>query len=362
MSAIVGTPNYMSPEQAAGRIDLLGPAADIYGLGATLYFLLTGRPPFYQTPKSHLLNDVREGNFQAPKEIIENLPVALNEICCKAMALDQVDRYKNAIALAGDLERYLADQPIDAYREPVAIRFRRWTRHRPRLTSAIVATLLVGIISSVTILGFIAAKNQQLQKVNNDLTISNENTLQARNTTQALIKDYFIEVANADFLQDGTTGAEEFRSELLGKARDYYDQFLNENQWQSTDESRLEFASTHMSLANIELELSQFWSVLNRCSGGIEVLEPLETNGESSAERQRLMASLSGISGYANTGLGRSAKATAAIKHAVTTLQNLIESGHDGGRKSSQFANGRENIHRFDKRLGTAFGLGNAGR
>ena len=150
--SVVGTPAYMSPEQAAGRLDLLGPASDVYGLGATLYNLLTGRPPFAGEDLGELLRKVEAGEFPRPRERRPWLDPALEAICLKAMALKPEDRYASPEALADDLERWLADEPVAAYPEPWTRRARRWARkHRTALATAasavLVAALLLGAVA-----------------------------------------------------------------------------------------------------------------------------------------------------------------------------------------------------------------------
>src|SRR5205814_8560023 len=128
----IGTPQYMSPEQAAGRLDQLGPASDIYSLGATLYCLLTGKPPIQESDHDRILDRVRRGDFPPPGQVARGVPRALEAICLKAMALDAGDRYATAEALAEDVERWLADEPVAAYREPLTTRAGRWMRrHKP---------------------------------------------------------------------------------------------------------------------------------------------------------------------------------------------------------------------------------------
>ncbi len=109
--SIVGTPAYMSPEQAEGRLELLGPLSDVYSLGATLYCLLTGRPPF-EDEIIAVLRQVRRGEFPPPRQVEPQVPRALEAVALKAMALQPQDRYDSARELARDIERWLADEPV----------------------------------------------------------------------------------------------------------------------------------------------------------------------------------------------------------------------------------------------------------
>src|SRR5262249_39335184 len=93
MGTAVGTPAFMSPEQASGRLDLLGPASDIYSLGATLYALLTGQVAFPGQDKGEVLRQVQRGDFPLPRRVKPGVPGALEAVCLKAMALRLEDRY-----------------------------------------------------------------------------------------------------------------------------------------------------------------------------------------------------------------------------------------------------------------------------
>jgi serine/threonine protein kinase/Tfp pilus assembly protein PilF len=145
--SVVGTPGYMSPEQAAGRLDLLGPASDVYGLGATLYTLLTGQVPFAGKDLNEVLRKVECGEFPRPHESAPWLDPALEAIALKAMALEPEARYASPRALADDIERWIADEPVAAYPEPFARKARRWAgNHRMLLTTASATLLVAGLL------------------------------------------------------------------------------------------------------------------------------------------------------------------------------------------------------------------------
>jgi hypothetical protein len=143
----LGTPAYMSPEQAAGRLDRLGRASDVYSLGATLYCLLTGRPPFVKGDVGVVLARVQKGDFKPPRQVNSRVPPALEAVCLKAMAVKAEDRYPSPRDLAEEIEHWLADEPVAAHREPWTARLARGMRKRPALTAGVGALLLSSVIA-----------------------------------------------------------------------------------------------------------------------------------------------------------------------------------------------------------------------
>jgi len=137
----------MSPEQAAGQLEQLGPHSDVYSLGATLYCLLTGQAPFAETDVGAVLRKVQKGNFPPPRQVNPLVPAALEAVCLKAMALKPEERYATPRELAEEIEHWLGDEPVTAYREPFFARAGRWVRKHPARTAAVGALLLTGVIA-----------------------------------------------------------------------------------------------------------------------------------------------------------------------------------------------------------------------
>ncbi len=148
---LLGTPAFMSPEQAAGDWKRVGPASDIYSLGATLYAILTGTTPFADTEPRKLLASVRQGQFPPPRQRRPDVPGALEAVCLRALALRPEDRYATAQALADDIDRWLADEPVTARRPPWTERLARWIRRRPAWVHAGFTALLVATIAAVVL-------------------------------------------------------------------------------------------------------------------------------------------------------------------------------------------------------------------
>jgi tetratricopeptide (TPR) repeat protein len=161
----LGTPAYMSPEQAEGNLEALGPRSDVYSLGATLYCLLTGRPPLAGDAVD-VIPRVQRGDFRPPRRIDAAIDAALEAIRLKAMALRPEDRYDSCRALAEDLERWMADEPVSAWREPLSRRARRWgRRHRTAVSTAGMA-VLAGLIGLTAVAAVQNRSNRELKTAN----------------------------------------------------------------------------------------------------------------------------------------------------------------------------------------------------
>ncbi len=157
---VIGTPIYMSPEQAEGRLDRFGVPTDVYGLGATLYHLLCGSPPF-DPNNANVLGDARNGAFVAPQARTPGVPKPLAAICLKAMAKQPADRYQSAGELGLEVERYLADEPVAAYLEPLSTRAWRWVRgHRTQVLSLMTSAAVAVVALSLGVVLLSAANKQ----------------------------------------------------------------------------------------------------------------------------------------------------------------------------------------------------------
>jgi WD40 repeat protein len=157
----LGTPAYMSPEQAEGRLDQVGPKSDVYSLGATLYCLLTGRPPIDESDVGEALRRVRRGEFPPPRAVQPDIPRGLEAICLKASALKPEERYPSARALADEIEHWLADEPLSVYREPLTVRLARWVRRHRTLATGIGVLLITTVVGLAITAALI--RREQLQ-------------------------------------------------------------------------------------------------------------------------------------------------------------------------------------------------------
>lgn len=149
--AVIGTPNYMSPEQAEGRTHAIGPAADIYSLGAIFYEMLTGRPPFKASNVIEVMKLVVSQEPVSPRQIEPRVPLDLDTICLKCLEKDPARRYESATALAEDLRRYLEHEPILARPISTTEWALKWAKRRPMAVAlmGVIVCATVGMISMV---------------------------------------------------------------------------------------------------------------------------------------------------------------------------------------------------------------------
>ena len=218
--AISGTPNYMSPEQAEGHIDEVDFQSDIYSLGAILYHILTHLPPFEKTQLRKLLDNVKAGNFEAPRKRCPELriPRELEAICLKAMARFQINRYRSVERLAEDIRNYIGHREVSAYKAPRHVRFWNTCRRNPIKSSVAAAVLAaLGLV-------FIAQRSMLEGSYRTNLGIAIEQRSQAETSVQAAMQT--IEELKAECL-DTMEKAESEREKVLNAELDRQLQAIN---------------------------------------------------------------------------------------------------------------------------------------
>lgn len=222
--SVVGTPQYMSPEQAAGRLDKISPASDVYSLGATLYFLLTGRVPFQGENLQQILNRVARGDFPPPRAMAVSTPKALEAVCLKAMKLAPEDRYVSCGALADDVEHWLADEPVVAWREPFWHFAVRWfRRHRAWTVSGAAALLLIAVASIIALLVVNDARDKVVLAYRQEQA-AKEQAVEQHHLAQDAMDTWLTGVSEILKLYPGVQQA---RIRLLQKAADDYHRLAN---------------------------------------------------------------------------------------------------------------------------------------
>ncbi len=325
---VTGTPAYMSPEQALGWQDAITPASDVYSLGATLYSLLTGRPPLGNEDLGNLLIRIQKQDFRNPREVNPSIPRPLEAICLKAMAPSASGRYPTAVALAGDLEAFLAGEPVLAWREPLSVRAARWVRrHRTFVTSG-AATALVLIVALGVIVVLQNSSNRRLSEANDRETLARKDAEAQRDKAQQnfqmaqdAVDRYFTQVSEDHRLS--AQGLEPLRRDLLSSAGQFYERFVTSD----SQQARLHYDSAwaKFRLASITEEIAPPAEAATKFEGALHSfteLAKLEGGTAPHAREGLLMCQMNLCNLYDRA--GQRAKAQAALVAALSAARGLV--------------------------------------
>jgi serine/threonine-protein kinase len=314
MGTALGTPAYMSPEQAAGRLDVLGPASDVYGLGATMYALLTGRAPFPDEEPASTLAKVQRGEFPPPRQIRPAVPAALEAVCLKAMALRPEERYASPRELADEVEHWLADEPVTAYREPPAVRLARWGR-RHRTWVAVAVALLVTAVAGLSLGLAVVGKEQR--KTQAALDAEARRRQQARDALDAMSSQVVDEWLARQQAGDLTVEQKRF----LRQALEWYDELARETGEDQT--SRAGVAAAYFRIANLRAKLGQLADAEATYRRGTELYEELAADFPGVPLHRQCLAGIHNSLATLLKDAGRPGEAEAAYRRALTIGEQL---------------------------------------
>ncbi len=325
----LGTPAYMSPEQAEGQLDRLGPWSDVYSLGATLYCLLTGQPPFAGDVVD-VIRAAQRGEFRPPRQIDPNIDRALEAICKKAMAHRPEDRYSSARLLADDLDRWMADEPVMAWREPIARRARRWARRNRTVVTALAAAVLVALAGTGAVLGVQAQANERLLQANNKLAIANDREKQRFSLAMDAIKLFHGEVSEDLLLKEQQF--ESLRTKLLKGAADFYGRLENLLKGQTDRESRASLGKAYDELGQLTEKIGDRTAALAVQRKALAVRRALASEPGADAASKIDVARSLNATGWLQWSTGEIAGARAAF----TEASHLAEEAETEGGAAEQ--------------------------
>jgi serine/threonine-protein kinase len=252
---IVGTPGYMAPEQASGKRGVVTTATDVYGLGAVLYALLTGRPPFQADTPLGTLEEVKERTPEPPRAGNRRVDPDLETVCLKCLEKEPAQRYASAEALAEDLERWLAGEPIQARPTGPAARAWRWCRRNPAVASllaALTGLLAVGVVGLAAGTWLVWRAEGKSEQAYRDEAQQRRLAEKKRDLARRVVHDMYTRFARRLDAEPGMTG---LQRELLEKALEFYEEEAQED---GTDrEVRERTAQAYFYVGNIRHKLGQ---------------------------------------------------------------------------------------------------------
>jgi serine/threonine-protein kinase len=353
----MGTPAYMSPEQSVGDLEHLGPRSDVYSLGATLYCLLSGEPPF-EGHLADMIHAVQKGQFPPPRQLEPSIDRALEAVCLKAMALKPGDRYGSPKALADDVERWLADEPVTAWREPWTRSMIRWlTRHRVGVTAA-GAAMLVALVGTLAVLGVQTRANTALKAANTELASASTKVTQSnadlaaanqRERARLALAQEAIRTFHTGVSEDILLRQEEFkalRTKLLGEAREFYRKLEGLLQGHEDRDSRLALGRAYHEVGRLSEDIDSLEAALQVQRRAAALFEGLARESPDDAESRaglaRCLESLVRI--FAGT--GRSVECVEAVERARDVYRALAEADPTDLRRRGDWA--RAELHYGD--------------
>jgi eukaryotic-like serine/threonine-protein kinase len=334
----IGTPAYMSPEQSEGRAAAVGPASDVYSLGATLYCIVTGRPPLADSDLENMLVRLRRGAIDPPRQVNHAVPAPLEAIVMKAMALRPDDRYTAAQALGQDVERWLADEPVLARREPLFERARRWMRRHRTAVAAIAAALVAATLGLTAVLIVQREANSKLRTANLDLALAIQNSegvnraLEAANNRERArfelaldaIKTFHGQVSEDLLLRERQFDG--LRTRLLHGASAFYQRLEGLLKVQADQRSRAALGQAYHDIGELTAKIGSQTEALAALKRGLELR--LSLAAEPAASQQAIRdasASLIAV-GDAHEQTGDLTGAMASYEQAQNLLEDLLES------------------------------------
>jgi serine/threonine-protein kinase len=318
----LGTPSYMSPEQASGDLEHLGPRSDVYSLGATLYCLLTGRPPVEGDDPGAVLRAVQKGDFPSPRRLDSTIDPALEAVCLKAMASRSEDRYATPRALAEEIEHWMADEPVAAWHEPWARRARRWERRHRTAVTATAAALLMALAGMFSVLVVQAQANSELTRSNAALAAANQRERERFALAMDAVKLFHGEVSEDFLLKEEPFEA--LRTRLLRGAAGFYSKLEGLLAGQADRPSRMALARAYDELGELTDKIGSKSEALAVRRNALAVYRALaeapEADDSARADVARSLIEL----GSLQRATGDSAGAMASFEEARWLAEGLV--------------------------------------
>ncbi|MFM7040385.1 MAG: serine/threonine-protein kinase [Planctomycetaceae bacterium] len=350
----IGTPGYASPEQLGLHNSVVNPSADVYSLGTILYSLLTGRAPFSTADSSspeQLVERVAAGRFPPPRALNPEAPRALEAICLRAMQTVPQQRYSSASAFAVELERWLSDEPVQAWVEPLTARFRRWLLRHKTIAAVGTGALLISIPALILLVMLQADYTRTMKSRQSQLTTALEDNKQQQQRIQAarahaeaqrqraesreqmaiVAVDKFRSAIAEEPLLQNSAELTELRTRLLTQPLPFYRQLAQQLQpdRETSPESVLKFAQVNLALAEQHVFLGEWQTAVELLTNSIALLQVTLPKVAPRSDVSRDMAlvlamSLQEQGNISEQRRNAAAEAESQLRESLTTLERII--------------------------------------
>lgn len=336
---VLGTPSYMPPEQASGKLDQITARSDVYSIGAILYELVTGKPPFGAANPWETIKQVLSTDPVSPRMLNSSVPADLETICLKCLQKDQVRRYDSAQELADELQRFLAGEPILARPVGIVERSIRWCYRNPWPTAAL-GVLLLGVVG--TTFGFVEARFAQAaaeiaeaeaKDAEAKAIAARKQAEDGRNLLLAAINKLFTDWGDVTLLNE--PGFEEVRARLLTTASNLYAQMGD--QLGEDPKVQHELGVSYFRLGRLMFSLQSYDDALKSIQSGLDIQRKLYELDPGNEERLHALGESLNLYGNVLELTAAGANATLiqtqqgleaaelAYEHAIAKREDLVE-------------------------------------
>jgi serine/threonine-protein kinase len=337
---VLGTPAYMAPEQAAGRPDLLDRRTDVYGLGAILYEILAGRPPFTGADTQEVLKKVCEQEPARPRQLVPSVPAALEAVCRQALAKRREDRYATATELAEEVRRWLADEPVRAYPEPLAQRLGRWGRRHRAAVGTAGALLLTAVLALAVGLWAVNAERQRTRQA-----LEGERQARAEEGRRRKQAREALDTMSSQVIDDWLTSQKKVtgpQKQFLQRALASYEEFAQDT---GQDESaRAGVAKAYLRVGSIRHRLGQREEAGEAYHAAVERYGRLAADYPAAPEHRRDLARSHNSLGILLQDTGRDREAGEEYRAARELQQRLADVYPDVPAYRQELASSHNNL------------------
>jgi tetratricopeptide (TPR) repeat protein len=317
---VIGTPGCMAPEQAEGRLDLLDVRTDVYGLGAILYEILTSRLPYTGSSTEEVLQKLRGGPPPAPRAVAPAVPRALEAVCLKALARDPAQRYTSALALAEDVERWLAGEPVAARPEGWPERLARQLGVGRSASPWVAVATLVFVLLFLVLWRGAARDRDRFQR---EARGAEERARAHLQLARESVDRFHTAVSESTELK--ARGMEQIRTRLLESAAEFYDRLAKEESGERGVQA--ERGRAHRRLADLLQQTGQLARAEQAAGEAVTVAEHLSQTAPEDRELHADLAAALHRRGALSEWLGRFTAAEEDYTRAVSLRRELSAVG-----------------------------------